>query len=122
MSDHPHSIPPGETHGSETLYLTHSGHESIRMDTVVYCTASDKECTVFLNNGNMYTLNETLQSVREKLPAHRFVQLHPSHIVNIDFINRYVPARPAHIVLFDGTQITIPSSERKRYQKLLNSF
>jgi two-component system LytT family response regulator len=122
MTDHK-PLPPGDdTPSPSALYLTHSGNESIRMDTVVYCSAQGNDCTVYLNNGNIHTLNETLESAGKKLPAHRFVQLHPSHIVNIDFINRYVPIRPAHIVLYDGTEIPIPPAERKRYNKLLNSF
>lgn len=104
----------------DNIFLPEGGH--IRIDTVVYCSGEDGPCTVYLNNGNVHTVNETIDTIQQKLPGHQFVRLHPSRIVNIDFINRYIAGPPAQVILHDGTQITIPAAWKKRHDKLLNSL
>ena len=98
------------------------GDGFIKIDTVVHCSGGDTSSTLFLNNGNVLTVNESIDSMEEKLPAHRFVRLNPIRIVNIDFANRYVKGPPAYVVLYDGTKIFVAPAWEKRYDKLLNSL
>jgi two-component system LytT family response regulator len=98
------------------------GDGYIRTDTVVHCHGNGDTCTVYLNNGNVQLINESIESIEQKLPGHQFVQLGPSHIVNIDFVNRYVEGPPAHVIMHNGTRIFIPVEWKKRLDKLLNSW
>ena len=98
------------------------GDGYIRTDTVVHCHDNGDTCTLYLNNGNVQVINQTIDSIEQKLPGHQFVRLDPSHIVNIDFVNRYVKGPPAYVIMHNGTRIIIPVAYKKRHDKLLNSL
>jgi two-component system, LytTR family, response regulator len=89
------------------------GKDFIRIDTIVHCQAADAYCIVFLNNGNKHTICKTLKTLSKKLPAHKFIRTHQSHIVNIAFVNRYITGEESYVVMHDGTHIPIARSQRK---------
>lgn len=92
----------------------------IRIDTIVHCQASDAYCIIFLNNGNKHTICKTLKAVEKKLPAHKFIKTHQSHLVNIAFINRYITGEENFVVMHDGTHIPIARSQKKTFKALIN--
>jgi two-component system, LytTR family, response regulator len=105
---------------TDTIQLPGNGF--IRTDTVVHCDSNDGGCTIYLNNGNTQVIDESIETVGRQLPPHQFVRLHPSHIVNVDFINRYVEAPAAHVVLHNGAKIPVSAAAKKRFSKLLDTL
>ncbi len=96
------------------------GKDFIRIDTIVRCQASDAYCIIFLNNGNKHTICKTLKAIEKKLPEHKFIKTHQSHIVNIAFINRYITGEENLVVMHDGTHIPIARSQKKTFKALVN--
>jgi two-component system, LytTR family, response regulator len=97
-----------------------AGKDFIRLDTIVHCQASDAYCIIFLNNGNKHTICKTLKTIEKKLPAHKFIKTHQSHIVNIAFINRYITGEENFVVMHDGKHIPIARSQKKTFKALIN--
>lgn len=64
--------------------------------------------------GRVYPLRSTLAAIQERLDPARFVRVHRSHIVNLDFLVQIEPldTGDARLVLKDGTHI--PCSRRYR--------
>ena len=64
--------------------------------------------------GRAYPLRSTMTAIQERLDPHRFVRVHRSYIVNLDFLSQIEPldAGDARLLLKDGTRI--PCSRRYR--------
>ncbi len=64
--------------------------------------------------GRAYPLRSTMTAIQERLDPQRFVRVHRSHIVNLDFLVQIDPteAGDAQLLLKDGTRI--PCSRRYR--------
>lgn len=64
--------------------------------------------------GRVYPLRSTMSAVHERLDPQRFVRVHRSHIVNLDFVDKIEPldTGDARLVLKDGSRV--PCSRRYR--------
>lgn len=64
--------------------------------------------------GRAYPLRSTMNAIQERLDPRRFVRVHRSHIVNLDFLAQIEPldGGDARLVLKDGTRV--PCSRRYR--------
>lgn len=64
----------------------------------------------------VYPLRSTMTAIQERLDPQRFVRVHRSYIVNLDFITQIEPldSGDARVLMKDGTQV--PCSRRYRSQ------
>jgi len=64
--------------------------------------------------GRVYPLRSTMTAIQERLDPQRFVRVHRSHIVNLDFLEQIEPldTGDARLLLKDGSRI--PCSRRYR--------
>lgn len=64
--------------------------------------------------GRVYPLRSTMAAIQERLDPQRFVRVHRSHIVNLDFLEQIEPldTGDARLLLKDGSRI--PCSRRHR--------
>lgn len=64
--------------------------------------------------GHVYPLRSTMSVIQERLDPQRFMRVHRSHIVNVDFLDRIEPLETgdARLVLKDGSRV--PCSRRYR--------
>jgi LytTr DNA-binding domain len=64
--------------------------------------------------GRVYPLRSTMSAVQERLDPQRFVRVHRSHIVNLDFLDQIEPldTGDARLILKDGSRV--PCSRRYR--------
>jgi hypothetical protein len=64
--------------------------------------------------GRVYPLRSTMSAIQERLDPQRFVRVHRSHIVNLDFLEQIEPldTGDARLLLKDGSRI--PCSRRYR--------
>lgn len=65
-----------------------------------------------------YLTRERMQRIEAKLKGSRFVRIHRSAIVNLDFVSEFRPAQGGdyRLVLRDGTQLRLSRSYRHRIQ------
>jgi DNA-binding LytR/AlgR family response regulator len=64
--------------------------------------------------GRVYPLRSTMSAIQERLDPQRFVRVHRSHIVNLDFLDQIEPldTGDARLVLKDGSRV--PCSRKYR--------
>jgi two-component system LytT family response regulator len=88
------------------------GFQFVRIDDIVRAEASGNYSTVYLSDGSSLFISKTLKFILEAINSSKFVRVHQSHIINMDFINKYIRGKNGQIVLDDQT--TIPVSRSKK--------
>jgi len=74
---------------------------------------SDKNYTFFfIADGKKILVSKTLKEYEELLSAYGFIRVHQSHLINIDYIDRYDKREGGFVVMKD--QSSIPVSSRKK--------
>ena len=74
---------------------------------------SDKNYTFFfIADGKKHLVSKTLKEYEELLSEYGFIRVHQSHLINVDYIDRYEKKDGGYVVMKDGT--SIPVSTRKK--------
>jgi len=68
---------------------------------------------IFTIDGKKITSAKTLKEYEDILPKSKFIRAHKSHIVNIQFVSKYLKTKYGVLVLKDGTEIPISANRRK---------
>ena len=91
---------------------TTEGIHIIQVDNIVRCEADDYYTRIFLNDKRMIMVSKTLKNTEKLLSGKSFVRSHKSHLVNLQFVKKYVKSDGGYLELKDGT--IIPVSRRKK--------
>ncbi|RYM35462.1 response regulator transcription factor [Brumimicrobium glaciale] len=89
---------------------------------IVHCQ-SDRNYTYFyLNDGRKVFTSRTLKDYEDTLCLPDFIRCHRSHIININYLERYDRGDGGTIVMKDGTEIPLSRLSRERFLEILDSL
>lgn len=84
----------------------------VNVPEIVRCQSDSNYTEFYLNNGKKILVSSTLKDFDEMLSSYRFFRAHQSHLVNIDYIERYEKKEGGYLVMKDKS--TVPVSVRKK--------
>lgn len=101
-----------EEEKQKLVLSTSEGMHIVDIKNIIRCEADDYYTRFFLVDKRMIMVSKTLKDSGELLTAHDFVRSHRSHLVNMDYVKKYVKSDGGYLELKDGSQI--PVSRRKK--------
>lgn len=84
---------------------------------IVRIQASGSYTVFFLKDGSQHMVSRNMKEFEDQLTSTQLFRVHDSHIVNLDYVVKYVKGRGGHLVLKDGTTIEVSV---RRKQKVLS--
>ena len=100
-----------------------SGKEAtlIPVDSIHYIAASGSYIDIKTTD-NTYVLRKSLDKILEEINDRKFVRIHRSTIINIDYIDKLVYPNPGEIdtKMKDGKVFRVSNSYKKEYLDLIN--
>ena len=89
------------------------GHSDAGKKIVVPCCESTSNYTqFFMKSGKKLLASKTLKEYDLLLSDYGFERIHKSHLVNMEFVKRYVPSDGGYVILEDDS--TVPVANRKK--------
>ena len=95
---------------------TTEGLQFINVDDIIYLEASDNYTRIFLINDLKYLVSRTLKEFEEMLPAPGFLRIHHAHLINKNYIEKYIRGEGGQVVMKNG--VTLDVSKRKKSEFL----
>ncbi len=95
---------------------TSDGMHVIKLADIVRLESSSNYTTFFLNNEKSLLASKTLKEFDNMLTGYNFNRVHKSHLVNMNYLKRYVQTDGGYLILEDGSKI--PVANRKKEQLL----
>lgn len=89
------------------------GLEFVALEELIRLEAEGNYTNVYLKDGIKFIISKTLKQVSEKLPAGHFIRPHNSHVVNIQFIRRYLRGKGGQLILADNSVIPVSRSRKQ---------
>ena len=91
---------------------TSEGFEFISSKEIVRCESESNYTHIYLLNGQQLLVSKTLGVVEETIGSNSFLRVHKSHLINLNFIKRFVRADGGYIIMQDES--SVPVARRKR--------
>lgn len=91
---------------------TSDGYIFVRIKDIIRCQ-SNKSYTLFvLNDGQEIWTSKNLGEYESVLSQFGFKRVHRSHIINPDYIKRFIRSKSPEIIMNDGTSIAVSSAKK----------
>ena len=88
------------------------GLEVVRMSEILYCEAEDNFTIFYFLDGRKLMICRNLKFYASALDPFGFFRIHRSHIINLDYIKRYVKGNGGSVVMENGKEISVANTKK----------
>lgn len=82
-------VPKSNLTENDYLFRVINGRPTfIKLCNIKYITAQGAYSKVLLEDGRTYKIKKTLADVENIIPGNKFIRIHRSHIINLDFVDK----------------------------------
>lgn len=109
---------------SFTRMALHSaeGINLVKIKDVIRCESSVNYTKFIIDKVPNLLVTKTLKEYDELLSAHGFVRIHKSHLVNINFVIRYIKGEGGWVEMYDGSKIEVSRRKKETLMKILGNL
>jgi len=101
---------------------TVSGYSILYTADIIRCQADVNYTHLFLKDKQKMTVAKPLKEFDELLADHNFYRVHNSHLINLDYISRYVKGKGGYIVMEDQTEIEVSTRRKEAFLERLKQI
>ena len=94
----------------------------VEIDDIVHCEADKNYTFFFLTSGKKILVSKTLKDFETLLNGYGFFRVQQSHLINVEFIDRYDKQQGGSVILKDGTAIPLSPAKKEQFFKLLETL
>jgi len=98
---------------------TTEGIHIVKIENIIRCSADDYYTVFHLKDNVKITVSKTLKEYSEILENLSFFRTHQSHLINLEYVDRFVNADGGYIVMQNGDQVVV---SRRRKKLLLDTL
>jgi two-component system LytT family response regulator len=113
------SLAHPKTQEDQLAVPTGDGLEFIQIRQIVRIESSSNYSRLVLENGKQMLVTRQLKDFEEMLADYRFYRVHHSHLVNLNYITRYIRGDGGQICLRNGDVIDVSRRKKDVFLKLI---
>lgn len=88
-------------------------------DQIVHMEASSNYTLIYFNDNTKIVASKNLKEFEEILPSEIFFRIHHSHIINLNYVKRYIRGEGGQIELVNGSYISVSRSKKNDFLKAI---
>lgn len=97
---------------------TFNGIQFIKIEDIIYLEASGNYTKFYLTHSRQYMVSRTLKEFEDILPNDVFVRIHNSHIINLDFAEKYIRGEGGQVVLTENIVLEVSKRKKNELMKI----
>ena len=91
------------------------GFEVVVLKDILRCEANDNLTDLYLMDGTKRTVCRTLKFYENILSEYDFIRVHKSHIINSNYVKKYIKGKGGQIVLADGSELPLSPTRKQQF-------
>jgi two-component system LytT family response regulator len=95
------------------------GFEVVNVNDIIRAEANDNYTNFYLTNGKTLLVSKTLKHFDDLLADFDFIRIHKSHLVNLQYITKYIKGKGGQVRMFDDSFVDVSATRKK---ELLERF
>jgi len=101
---------------------TSEGMNLVSVNDIIRLEADRSYCYVFLSDGERMLVSKPLKDFERQLPSDLFFRVHSTHLINMDYIKKYIKEDGGSIELNDGSCVPIARRRKQEFLDLLGRY
>lgn len=95
---------------------TFEGFEIVPIDQIIYCEADDNFTKFHLKEAKQPLLiSKTLKYFEDILPDHKFIRIHRSSLINIDYVIRYTKGKGGYVTMENQEELEVSPKKKSQF-------
>jgi len=89
----------------------------INIQDIIRCEAEDNYTHIHLSNGDKITASKTIKAYEDMLSSVNFYRVHKSHLINLNYMKKFVKGDGGYLVMDDGKKIEVSRRRRPAFME-----
>ncbi len=98
------------------------GLHVFKVSDITRCESSSNYTQFFLVTGKTMLASKTLKEFDGMLTDYNFERIHKSHLINMNYVKRYVQSDGGYVIMEDGSRIPVANRKKEQLVTLLRSM
>ncbi len=98
---------------------TSEGLEFIPIKNILHIESSSNYCKIFFTESKSLLVTKLLKDFEDMLQPYHFYRIHNSHLINLNYIQKYVKANGGQVMMKDGTIIDVARRKKEEFLKMI---
>ena len=94
----------------------------LELKDIVRCEADKNYTSFFLNSGKRILVSKTLKEYDLLLSRHSFFRVQQSHLINLNFIDRYDKIDGGAVIMKDGSSVPLSPAKKEQFFHILENL
>ena len=105
---------PDKTIG-KIMLPTLEGFEIVKLEEIIYCEAVDNFTRFYLNDQRKLLICRTLKYFEDTLRGEKFIRIHRSHMINIEYVVRYTKGKGGYVTLKNNVELEVAAKKKGEF-------
>lgn len=98
---------------------SHEGVQFIKVGDIIYLEANVNYTHIYTSGNHKYIVSRTIKDFEELLPPDTFIRIHNSHIINKDYLEKYIRGEGGQVVLSNGAVLDVAKRKKTEFLKAI---
>jgi two-component system LytT family response regulator len=115
-----HNLMPNQKR--KLVLKTQESVHVVDLSDIIRCEADKNYTFFYLSNGKKILVSRTLKDFETLLSNQGFFRVQQSHLINLDFIDRYDKQEGGSVILKDGSSVPLSPAKKEQFFTLLEKL
>ncbi|HRN71723.1 MAG TPA: LytTR family DNA-binding domain-containing protein [Ginsengibacter sp.] len=98
-----------------------TGLQFLKIAHIVFLEAAGNYTQLVMADSKKFMTSRTLKEYEEMLPADTFIRIHNSHIINKNYIEKYVRGEGGQVILEGGAILDISKRKKSEFLRIIGT-
>lgn len=94
----------------------------VELHEIIRCEADRNYTSFFLVGGKKILVSKTLKEYETLLSQHNFLRIQQSHLINLDYVDRYDKGNGGSVVMKDKSEVPLSPAKRDIFFKIIENL
>ncbi|MCB0761883.1 MAG: response regulator transcription factor [Flavobacteriales bacterium] len=109
----------GKTEMDRLTLSSQEGLTFVKLENIMRLESDSNYTHFFLTTGEKITVPKSLKEYEAVLPVSRFFRTHQSHIVNLNYVKKYIKEDGGYVLMEDGSEVLVARRRKEEFIAVL---
>jgi len=110
------------TRNTKIALPTLDGLVYVQTTDILYLQAEDNYTYIFFKGGKKIIVSHTLGYFEESLQDHGFVRIHHHHMINLQYVEKYIKGRGGYVIMNDQTSLQVSQRKKDDFLRIIKNI
>ena len=114
------SMNDNKTQEDKIAISTTEGLEFIPIKNILHIESNSNYSKIYFHNNRTLTVTKLLKDFEDMLVPYHFYRVHNSHLINLNYIQKYLRGNGGRVMMQDGTEIEVARRKKDEFLKMIS--